>query len=80
MCRARAISVFKPHTPHAAIAIAQKLIGPVLDPLGHGGIRRSPVRWIVFEPAILGRIVRWGDDNPVCKMLSALAVMDEDGV
>src|SRR5215467_4718901 len=80
MCRVGAISFFKPHPSHAAIAITQKLIGPVLDPLGYVGIRRSPMRRIVFEPAILGRIVRWGDDNSVREMLSALAVMDEDGV
>ena len=74
------ICFFEPHASYAAIAVSQKFIGSVLDPLGHADSGRSPMSGVVFEPAILRRVVRWNDDNAVRQMLSARAVIDKDGV
>jgi hypothetical protein len=66
------------HSLHPGIAVPQKFVGPVLDPLGHVSISRTTVRRVVLETAVLGRVVRRGDDNAVREMLGARAVVDED--
>src|SRR5208337_2743204 len=67
------------HSLHSGIAVPQKFIGSVLDPLGHVGICRTAIGRVVLEPAILRRVVRGGDDNAVGEMLGAGAVVDQDG-
>jgi hypothetical protein len=42
---------------YAGIAIPQQLVGPTLDPLGRVSIGRPAIRRVVFEAAILGRVV-----------------------
>ena len=41
----------------STIALSQKFIGSVLDPVGHVDIGRSSMSGVVFEPAILRRVV-----------------------
>ena len=65
---------------HRSVAAAEQFVGPVLDPLGHVGVCRAAVGWIVLEAAVLGRIVRRRDDDAVCQVLLPAAVVDENGV
>ncbi len=55
--RFRADRSLECHPLYAGIAIPQQHIGPMLDPLGHVSIGRPAIRRVVFEPAILGRVV-----------------------
>ena len=67
------------HTFHIDIVFPQERIGPVLDPPCYVRVRRPAIRRIVFEPAVLGRIVRRRDDDAVRQPVLAVAVVDEDG-
>ena len=50
----------------------------MLDPLRHVGVGRAAVRRVVFEAAVLRRIVRRRDDDAVGETPIAAAVVDED--
>ena len=56
------------------------LVGAVLNPLGGGGVGRATVGWVVLEAAVLGWVVRGGDDDAVGEVDLAAAVVGEDGV
>ena len=56
------------------------LVGAVLDPLGGGGVGWAAVGWVVLEAAVLGWVVRGGDDDAVGEVDLAAAVVGEDGV
>ena len=43
----------------------EERVGPVLDPAGHVGVGRAAVGRVVLEPAVVGRVVRRGDDDAV---------------
>src|SRR2546430_11729886 len=45
----------------------------------HIDIGRTAVRWVVFEAAVLGRVVRWCDDDAVRQVFLAATVVDENG-
>src|ERR1019366_2329018 len=45
----------------------QQSICLCLDPIGDDIVRRAAIRRIVFEAAVMRRIVRWCDDNAVGK-------------
>jgi hypothetical protein len=64
---------------HAGIAVSQKLIGPVFDPLGRVGVGRPPIGWVVLEPAVRRWVVRGGNDNAIGQSIVAGAVVNEDG-
>src|SRR5271167_3643957 len=56
------------------------LVGAVFDPLCCGGVGGAAVGWVVLEPAVLGWVVRGGDDDAVGEVDLATAVVGEDGV
>src|SRR6516164_4141528 len=66
------------HAFHAGIPAAEQLIGPVLNPPGHVGVSGAAIGGVVLEAAVLGRIVRRRDDDAVCEVFLASAVVDED--
>ena len=57
-----------------------ELVGAVLDPLGGGGVGGAAVGWVVLEAAVLGWIVRGGDDDAVGAVELEVGVVGEDGV
>ena len=59
---------------------SQQFIGPILDPCRGSGICRTPVGGIVFEAAIMRRIVRRGDDDAVTKSARPAPIVGEDGM
>ena len=56
----------------------KEFIGLVLNPAGGNRVRRAAVGGVIFEAAILGRVVRGGDDNAVGKAAFPAAVVGED--
>jgi hypothetical protein len=58
--------------------VTQQIVSPVLNPPGHVDIGRTSVRRIIFEPAILWRVVRGGDDDAVGEMLASPAIVHKD--
>ena len=52
-----------------ALFASQQFIGPILHPRGHVSVGRSAVGRVVFEAAVLRRIVRRRDDDPVGQVL-----------
>jgi hypothetical protein len=38
-------------------------VGPVLDPFRDQCIRRATMRWVVFDAAVIRRIMRGSDDD-----------------
>ncbi len=64
----------KGNSLHAGIARAQQFVRAVLHPLGHIRVRRTAVRWIVFEAAIFRRIVRRRDDDAVSETRFTAAI------
>jgi hypothetical protein len=64
----------------ANIAVAQQRIGPILDPLSNVGIGRAAIARVVLDPTVLGRIMRWREDDPVCQPIVPTAVVYKDGV
>ena len=58
----------------------KKFVGAVLDKRGGFAVGRSAVRRIVFETAILGRIVRGRDDDAVRQASFPAAVVVQNGV
>jgi hypothetical protein len=67
------------HPLDVRVAGSQKLVGPVLHPSRHIGIRWTAVRRVVLETAVPRRVVRWRDDDAVGTMGRAIAVVGEDG-
>jgi hypothetical protein len=67
LCRVGSDGCSEAHAFHAEIALAQDIVGPVLDPPGHVDICWTSVSCIVLESAVLRRVMRRGDDNPVSK-------------
>ena len=65
---------------HTSQAILEKLVGLRLDPAGDAGFRRPAVRGIVFEAAVMRRIVRRCDHNTVGESCLAPAVVGENRV
>jgi hypothetical protein len=65
---------------HTFEAILEKLVGLRLDPGSDGGFRRSAVWGVVFEPAVMRRIVRRRDDDAVGESRLAPAVVSENRV
>src|SRR5262249_41597254 len=65
---------------YAAVFPPQKLVGTVLDPLGHVGIGWTAVGWVILEATVLRRVVRRRDDNAVGEMLFSATVVDENSV
>src|SRR2546429_9543135 len=63
---------------HARVALVQELVGPALNPPRHIDIGRTAVRWVEFEAAVLGRVVRWCDDDAVRQVFLAATVVDEN--
>ena len=68
----------KRHALHARTARSQQLVGPTLHPRGDIGIGGAAVRWVVLEAAILGRVVRRRDHDPVGLVRRAAAVVHEN--
>ena len=75
---ARLDRLFERHTLHTCIALLQQLVGPILNPPCHVGIRRTALRWVVLEATVLRWIVRGRDDNAVRDTLLATAIVDEN--
>ena len=59
---------------------AQNVVGAILNPAGDVRVGGSAVRGIVFETAIVGRVMRRGDDDAVRETGGTAAVIGEDGV
>ncbi len=55
------------HSLHAPHLILQEGVGGALDHRRDIGVGRPAVRWIIFEAAILGRIVRRRDHHAIGK-------------
>ena len=67
------------HSTHSGVARPQQLVGSIFDPLRYVGIGRSAIGRVVLEAAILGRIVRWRNDDAVREVSLSVAVVDENG-
>ena len=65
---------------HAAEAVFEKAVGGALDVSRDVGIGRTAIGRIVFEAAVLGRIVRRRDHDAVGEAAVAALVVGEDGV
>src|SRR5262247_4577447 len=68
------------HAFYTGVFLPQKLVGTVLDPLGHVGIGWPTVGWVILEATVLRRIVRGCDDDTVGEMLFSATVIDENSV
>ena len=53
------------HARHAGVPVAQQRVGAILDPAGDIGVGRPAVRRVVLEAAVLGWIVRRGNDDAI---------------
>ena len=78
--RGGAKSLLERNPLHALKAGLEKLVGLRLDPVGDGGFRRAAVGRVVFEAAVMGRIVRRRDDDAVGESGLAPAVVGENRV
>ena len=65
---------------HPMQAAGQDGVGGVLDPAGDVGVGRPAMAGIIFEAAILGRVVRGTDDDAVRQAARATLVVGQDGV
>ena len=65
---------------HTQKAVLEKLVCLRLDPGGDGGFRRPAVWRVVFEAAVMGRIVRRRDHDAVGESGLAPAVVGENRV
>src|SRR5262249_19872609 len=70
----------KRHALYAGVFLPQKLVGAILDPLGHVGIGWTAIWWVILEATVLGRVVRGWYDDAVGEMLSSATVVDEHSV
>ena len=72
------LCIGKPH--HLFQSADEKLVGRALYPARHLDVRGPAVGRVVFESAILRRIVRGADDNPVRQTRCPAPIVGEDGV
>ncbi len=63
-----------------AQVIFQQRVGGALDPGRHVGIGGTAIRGIVFEAAVLGRIVRGRDDDPIGEPAVTVPIIRQDGM
>ena len=70
----------KRHGLHARQSGLQQLVGAALHGSGHVGIGGTTAGWVVFEAAVVGRVVRGRDDDAVGEVACAATVVGEDGV
>ena len=75
---ARALRLFEGQAFHIRQAGQQQRVSLFFDPGGDARVGRTAVRRIVFEAAILGRIVRGRDDDAVGQPVLAPEIVDED--
>ena len=61
-------------------ALGEDAVRHLLDPVGDVGCGRAAMRRIVFEAAILRRVVRGRDQHPVGEALEAAAIIGQDRV
>ena len=61
------------------ITSSQQFVRTIFDPMSHVGISRAAIGRVVFEAAILGRIVRRRDNNAVSQVFLASAVVNQNG-
>ena len=88
VCRNIIVAVCCGYLPRALVRHAQNLaqpalqqfVGAVFDPARRAGIRRAAIRRIVFESAIVRRIVRGRDHDAVGQAVRAPAIVGQDGV
>ena len=80
MCCRRAKSSFERNAFHAFQTRFEKLIRLRLDPTGDSCIRRPAIGWVVFEAAIVRRVMRRRDDDPVGEPDLPATVISQDGV
>ena len=60
--------------------VLQQIVRALLDPARRRRVRRPAVGRVVLDAAVLGRIVRRGDDDPVGEVFGATAIGGEDRV
>ena len=58
----------------------EKFVGLCLDPVGNGEFRRPAVGRVIFEAAVMRRIMRGRDDNAVGQSCLAPAIVSENRV
>jgi hypothetical protein len=68
------------YAPDLAVAGAQDVIGPVLNPRGDVCVGRAPVRRVVLVAVVFRRVVGGRDHDAVGQTLAPLAVVNEDSV
>ena len=66
------------HALDVAVASHEQLVGSVLDPARDVGVGGAAVRRVVFEAAILGRVVRRRDHDPVGQVRGASVIAHEN--
>ncbi len=64
---------------HSRVSAAQQLVGSILDPLRYVRVGRSAIGRVVLDAAILGRVVRWGNNDAIGQIRLARAVVYENG-
>ena len=65
---------------HALQAILQELIGPGFDPTGHANVGGPAIGRVVFESAVVGRVVRGGNDDAIGQAGRTRTVIGQDRV
>ena len=68
------------HALHLAIPTGQQFVGPLFDPAGDIGIGGASVGGVVFESAVLRRVVGRRDDQAIGQARGSAVVVSEDGV
>ena len=63
---------------HLAIVVENQLVRPIGDPVRGIAVGRPAVRRVVFEAAIAGRIVAWGDHNSIGEICVPARVVGDD--
>ena len=79
LVRRRAIpGALERHAQNVFQPVREKFVCLVFNPAGNCGVGWSAVCRIVFETAVVGRIVRWRDNYAVCEScLPPLVVCDD---
>ena len=67
-------------TAHARWQSFEQGVGGVLDRAGDVGPGRAAIRRVVLEAAILGRVMRRGNNDPVGKAVRPTSIVGEDRV
>ena len=67
-------------SPNTIELFLEERVRAARDPRCYVGIGRSTIRRVVFEAAVLGRIMRRGDDDPVGETALAIVVVGQDRV